>query len=60
MCVRACSLAYAACKAHAQYCIVICGLYGSTMFYLIHGTIFVGKKNVKYKMCVMIFSTTLI
>jgi hypothetical protein len=32
MCVRACSLANPTCNVHATYCIVICGLSGSTTF----------------------------
>ena len=31
--LRACSLAYSACKAHAPYYIVICGLASSTTFF---------------------------
>jgi len=41
MCV--CSLSYPACKTHAPYFIVICGLSGSTIFFhviIINGTIF--------------------
>jgi hypothetical protein len=33
MCMRACSLAYLAYNAHAPYCIVICGLSGSTAYF---------------------------
>jgi hypothetical protein len=53
------SLNHPACKAHAPYYIVICGLSGSTVFFphdLINGTIF-GKKVIENKMCVLIFCT---
>ena len=45
------SLSYAACKAHAPYHIVICGLSGSTILscYLTKGTIF-RKKVIKHEM----------
>jgi hypothetical protein len=44
--------------------IVVCGLSGSTIFflrvlYLIHGTVFV-KKVIEYKMRVLIVSTTFV
>jgi len=45
--MRVCSLSYAACNAHAPYCIVICGTTGSTTFFshdLINEKIF-GKKK---------------
>jgi hypothetical protein len=32
-CMCVCSLSHLACKAHALYCIVICGLSGSTIFF---------------------------
>jgi hypothetical protein len=54
--VCVCSLSYAACKAHAPYYIVICGLSGCTVFfphYLINGTIF-GKRLLNIK-CVFWF-----
>jgi hypothetical protein len=49
--VCVCSLSYPACKAHASYYIVICGLSGSIHIfphYLINGTIF-GKKLLNIK-----------
>ena len=42
-----CSLSYPACKAHAPYCIVICVLSGSTIFFHINGTIFKNKKIIE-------------
>ena len=60
VCARSCSLTYPACKAHAPYHIVICGLRLHHIFshYLINGTIF-GKKVTEHAICVLIFSTNL-
>ena len=57
--VRAYSLVYPACNAHAPYCDVICGPSDSATFfdYLINGTIF-EKKVIGPKMCLLILSTT--
>ena len=57
MCV--CSLSYTACKAHAPYYIVICGLSGSTIFFphiLVKGAIFT-QKLLKIKYVFFLFST---
>ena len=57
---RFCSFSYPVYTAHAPYCIVICDLSGSTMFfphYLINGTIF-WKKLLNTK-CVFWFSVQL-
>ena len=56
-----CSVRYSARNAHAPYCIVLCGVSGSTNHmiprYLVNGTI-CGKKLLIIK-CVLIFSTNL-
>ena len=52
-----CRLSYPACKAHAPYYIVNCGLSGCTTFfsnYVIDGKIF--GKITEHKKCVLIFS----
>jgi len=56
-----CNIRYPACKAHAPYYIVICGLSGSTIFfprYLISGTIF--RKYLLNKKCAFCFSLKLL
>jgi len=60
--VCVCSLGNTACKEHAQYYIVICGVSVSTIFfphYLINGTIF-GKKVIEHKICIFIFFRTFV
>ena len=58
-----CSLSYPSCKAHAQYYIIICDLYGLLHHifsdYVRNGTIF-GRKVMGHKMCVLILSTTFV
>jgi hypothetical protein len=60
-CVCVCSLSYPACKGHAPYYIVICGLSGSTIFYRIISqmALFSGKKLLNTK-CVFWFSLHLL
>jgi len=56
------ALGYPACKAHAPYYIVICGLPRSTIFpphYLINGTTF-GKKKLLNTKCVFRFSVQIL
>jgi len=48
--VCACSLNYPACKTHAPYYVVICGLFVSTMFFHINGTIF-GEEITERNVC---------
>jgi hypothetical protein len=51
-------IAYPACNAYAPYFDVICGPAGSTSFflhYLINGAIFIKKKVIEHKMCVLSF-----
>ena len=60
--VCVCNVSYPACKAHAPYYVVICGLSGSTIFsHIINDTIFEGgkRKVIEHEVCVLIFSTTL-
>ena len=55
--VCVCSLKYPACIVHAPYYIVVCGLFGSTIFfpyYFINGTIF-WKKKLLHIQCVFWF-----
>jgi hypothetical protein len=55
-----CSLSYPACKAHAPYYIVICGLWLHQIFrhYLLNGTIF-GKTLLNMKGVLFIYSFNL-
>jgi hypothetical protein len=55
-CLRACSLAYPACNAHAPYCHLWPLALPSFLHYLINGKIF-EKKFTEHKICVLIFST---
>ena len=59
-----CSLSYPACKAHAPYNILICGLSGSTIFLRIFSETARfggggGGESLEHKMWVLIFFTTL-
>ena len=46
------------CMTHAPYCdLSIARLYKILSLWLTIGTIFGGKKNIEYKMCILIFST---
>ena len=57
------TVSYPLLQAHAPYCIVICGLSASTIFfahYLIKGTIFEINKVIEHKMRVLIFSVTFV
>jgi hypothetical protein len=60
--VCVCSLSYPACKAHAPYCIVICGLFGCIIFF--HNTSqmegFSEKKVIEPRKRVLFFSTSLV
>jgi hypothetical protein len=48
-------------KRVSQYCVVICGVSGSTIFFdIILTARFLEKKVIEHKMCVLIFSTTFI
>jgi hypothetical protein len=61
MCTRvlACGLAYPACNAYAPYCIVTCGLSGSTKFFqIINGATF--KNTLSYIKCAFWFSLQLL
>ena len=49
---RVCNRTYPTCKAHAQYYIAICGLFGSTTVLDIH------EKGIELKTRVLIFATT--
>jgi hypothetical protein len=55
-------LSYPACKAHAPYCVDICGLSGCTIFFptLSHKRYDFWEKVIEHKMCVLIFSTTFV
>ena len=56
MCARACSFTYPACKEHAPYYTVICGLFGIIIFFHITTfSIFSGKKVLNLK-CMPSFS----
>ena len=55
--VCVCSLRYPAFNAHAHFPVACPGLQYFFPHYLISGTIS-EKKNIEYKMCVLIFSTT--
>ena len=57
-----CSLTYPACKAHAPYFIVICGLSGCAMFSTLSYKRydFQKKRVTEQKECVLIFSTTFV
>jgi len=55
--LRVCSLSYVACKAHAPYCIVICGLSVSVIFFPRPARF--SEKAIENEMFVFIFSTTL-
>ena len=57
MCLRACSLIYAVCHAHAPYCLWPDQLNHIFRRYLIKGTIF-GKLFAEHKICVLIFFMT--
>jgi hypothetical protein len=63
-CASACArrVTYPACRAHARYCIVLCGLSGSDVFfcYLINGTIFLKKLSYWIWNRILIFSITFI
>ena len=56
-----CSLSYPACEAHASYYIVICGLFGCTVFFtLSHKRHAIrGRKVIEHEMCVL-FSNELL
>jgi hypothetical protein len=56
-----CSLSYPACEAPAPYYIVICGLFGCTVFFtLSHKRYdFRGKEVIEHEMCVL-FSNELL
>jgi hypothetical protein len=61
--VCVCSLSYPACKAHAPYYIIICGLSDYTTFFprfLKKGTIFGARGKLLSKACNFIFSITFV
>ena len=59
VCVCVCILSYPACKAHAPYCFVICGLPRSTIFFhvITQTTRFSRENKLLNTKCVLIFST---
>jgi hypothetical protein len=60
-CMRMCSVAYPACNVHAPYCVIICVPSGSMKFFDVSQTArFSERKVIGNKMCVLIFSTTLV
>jgi len=51
------SLSYPACKGHKPYSIVICGLYGCTIFFhIISHVAQFSEKVIEHIMCVLTFS----
>ena len=58
--VRVCSLSYPACRAHAPYYIVNCGVSACIIFFLIIPLTarFSGGGGIKYKMRIFIYCTT--
>jgi hypothetical protein len=56
---RLCSLNYPACNARAQHYVVICGLFGLTIFFILsHKRHDFWEQAVERKMCVLILSKT--
>ena len=55
-----CGHSYPACKAHTPYYVVICGVSGCTIIFgiILQTARFWGKKLLKHKKCVFVFSTS--